>query len=991
MMNNNRTRFRMAGSRLKFGMLLVSTFMLIGSNLYAQERTVSGRVIEVSTNEGLPGAAVVVKGTTTGTVTDFDGNFKLSISGNNTILVFSFVGYKTQEIVVGNLSTINTSMEEDISQLSEIVVVGYGTQESKDVTGVVATVSSKDFNKGAIASPENLISGKVAGVSVTQSTEPGGGANIVIRGVTSLFAGSYPLVVVDGVSLDNSGYGGGRNGLNFINPNDIETMTILKDASAAAIYGTRAAAGVILITTKSGKAGESKLTYDGFYSYAAPKSDYGFLSPANFRATVANKAPQVLPLLGTENTNWVDEVIQPVSGQSHNLSFSGGNEKTTYSVSLNNMVNNGVVRHSQNKITRANVKVTSKMLNDDLTISIQQRSALTKDNFSSNVTGTALTFDPTQPIYDEGNTLYGGYWEWQMGLAPSNPVSTLEQIKNIGETRRNFTAIKADYNVPYIDGLQIHVMGSLDLRDGKSQYFRPTTHLSGNNNLGFISAGTNKAHTINFEPYISYKTTIESIASTVEVMGGYSYQEVFQESFGYFGDDLTKDIYGWNDPSVIGTLSPWGVGALENHLQSMYGRINISIKDKYLVTSNVRYDGSTKFGLGNRYGLFPSVAVGWRMLEEDFFSTLSNTFTDLKLRIGWGQLGNQAIGDYRYEKFYYSSTNDARYQFGNNYYNMLRPTGVNPDIKWETTTTTNIGLDFGLFDNRLSGTLDFYNKVTTDMLATVAPAAFTNVSDVVTTNIAEMYNRGVELGLNIVAYDRENFDWNINVNGAWNKNEITLLDHGGVDSPGYRVGGISGDVGQTIKIWKVGQAFDAFYTYVRDPNGVSSSGEKYEDVNVDGQINEDDLQIVGNPTPDVTLGVTSSMSYKAFDLNFTLRGNIGNEVYNNTASANGYFEQIYQGGIRNNIHESALETNYNSKQLHSDYYIENGSFLRVDNITLSYSFNKLDFMKARIYGTAQNLFTMTGYSGPNPEIIGGIDNNLYPLATTYIVGLSLNF
>lgn len=981
--NENLTRTGIR--KLSLTLMLLS---MLAVNVFAQEREIFGKITDAITGDGLPGTAVFVIGTTNGVLTDADGNFKISV-GDDAVLKISFLGYKTQEVVVGNQATINLSMQEDVAQLSEIVVVGYGTQEAKDVTGAVATVSEKDFNRGAVASADNLIAGKVAGVSITPSTEPGGAPNIVIRGITSLNSGAQPLIVVDGVALDNSGYGGGRNALNFINPTDIETMTVLKDASAAAIYGARAAAGVILITTKSGKSGVPKFSYDGFTSYSKPNVNFGFLSPQNFRAVVANKTPQLLPLLGNENTVWVDEVIQPISGQNHNLSFSGGSEKTTYAVSINHMINNGVVKHSENKITRANVKVTSKMLDDDLTISIQQRSAFTKNRFSN--PGSAFTYDPTQPVFDAENDEYGGYWEWQQGLAPTNPVSSVEQNRNIGETRRNFTAVVADYKVPFLEGLAVHVIGSTDFRDGKSQSFTPTTLLAGLSHLGFISEGAHKGHTYNFEPYISYTTDITAIEATLEVLGGYSYQEVYNESFGFFGDDLTTNVYGWNNPSVIGNLKPWQVNATENHLQAYYGRLNLTFKDKYLFTSNVRYDGSTRFGEENRYGLFPSVALGWRMLEEDFLSGLDDVFDNLKLRIGWGQLGNQSIGNYKYEKFYFSSTNDARYQFGNEFYNAIRPTGVDPNIKWETTTTTNVGLEFGLFDSRLSGSLDYYNKVTTDLLATVAPPAFTNVSDVVTTNIAEMYNRGVELQLDLVAMDRDDFDWNIGFNTAWNKNEITKLDHGGDEGPGLRRGGISGDVGQTIKIWKVGQAYDAFYTYVRDVNGISSGGEKFQDVNSDGQINEEDLQIVGKPAPDVIIGLTSSMSYKNFDLDFTLRANFGNEVYNNLASANGYYDQIFQGGIRNNIHESVLETNYTKRQLHSDIYIENGSFLRMDNITLSYNYNTLDFINARIYGTVQNLFTLSGYSGPNPEISGGIDGGGYPLSTTYIVGVSLNF
>lgn len=973
--------------------LLTGIFIFSTVGAFAQERVISGTVIDNASGEGLPGATVTVKGTTIGTITDIDGNFQLSV-GDEAVLIISFVGYKNQEVVVGNQTTINVTLVEDIAQLAEVVVVGYGTQEAKDVTGVVATVSAKEFNRGAIASPDNLISGKVAGVVVTPSTEPGGTANIRIRGQSSIGASSDPLIVVDGVILDNSGYGGGRNGLNFINPSDIETVTVLKDASSAAIYGSRGAAGVILITTKSGKDGKTKLTYDGFYSISNPKDDYGFLSPSNFRAIVNNKAPQILPLLGEENTKWVDEVLQPVTSQNHNISLTGGNNKMSYSVSINHMINNGVIKNSQNKITRGGIKLSTKALDDKLKITFQQRSSFTEDNFSSNVTGTALTFDPSKPIYDPSRPEFGGYWEWNRGLAPANPVSTIDQTKNLGETRRNFSALNLEFQVPYVEGLTINTIASADYRDGKSQNFNPKSYLTGNISNGYLSVGVNTAYTYNFEPYINFKKNIESIHSKFEIMGGYSYQEVNRESYGYSADSLNTDIYGFYETSALSSnrIDLWRISPIENHLQAFYGRFNYSYKDKYLFTTNFRYDGSTKFGPANRYGIFPSVALGWRVLEESFTDPLKGIFTDLKLRVGWGKLGNQQFGDYLYEKFYYISTIDARYQFGNQYYSMIRPTGVDPGVQWETTTTTNFGIDFGVLDNRITGTIDVYNKVTSDLLANVAVAAFTNVSDAVVTNVAEMTNKGIELDLNAVVMDRSNFDWNVNLNLAMNKNKITKLQSGADENdPGIPWGGISGDVGQTIQVLKVGQPFASFYTWVRDPNGVARNGERYQDVNGDNQINEDDLQIVGNPAPDMTLGITSNMRYKNFDLNFTLRGSFGNEVYNNTASANGYYDQLFQGGIINNIHESALETNYQGRQLHSDYYVENGSFLRLDNITLSYNYNKLDFVKAIFYTTVQNLVTLSGYSGPNPEVSNGIDNNLYPLSTTYIFGVSLNF
>ncbi|MFY0688667.1 MAG: SusC/RagA family TonB-linked outer membrane protein [Cyclobacteriaceae bacterium] len=975
------------------------TLVVLGASAQA---VITGRVTEEGSTFGLPGVNVLIKGTAMGAVTDIEGNYRVEANEGD-VLVFSFVGYQDQERTVDASGVIDVQLGIDIEQLEEVVVVGYGTQEAKDVTGVVATVSTKEFNKGSIASPENLITGKVAGVSITPSTEPGGGASINIRGITSLNGGSSPLIVVDGVTLDGSGYVGGRNGLNFINPNDIETITILKDASAAAIYGTRAAAGVILVTTKSGKSGESSVVYDGFYSFSRFQGDFDFLSPSNFRLIVEDKAPQYLGRLGAENTSWIDEVIQPVAGHSHNVSFSGGGEKNTFNMSINRMVNNGIVKYSQNEITRLNVKTTAKLLDDNLKVTFQTINAFTKDNFSSNVTGSALSFDPTRPIYDDENRAYGGFWEWQVGLAPSNPVSTLEQTTNLGETRRSFSAINMTYNLPFLQDLSINTIMSADLRDGKQQFFQPTTYLTGLSHLGFINVGAGKGYTYNYEQFVNYKTYLESINGTFEAMVGYSYQDVFREYYGFFGDDLSTNNFTYFNPDVIQNLKPAKISPTRNQLQSVYGRLNFSYADKYLFTSNFRYDGSTKFGAGNRYGFFPSMALGWRISDEAFMNILSSTFSNLKLRVGYGQLGNQNIQDYIYETFYGLGTNDARYQFGGDYYNTLRPVAVDPNIKWETTTSTNIGLDFGLAKGKISGTLDFYNKVTSDLLTQVAPPAFTNVGDVVVTNVAELKNQGVELGLSIVAVDQSDFDWDIGFNAAYNQNEITKLTFGEDDGPGLPVGGISGDVGQTIQVWKVGEPVNSFRTYVRDESGISLSGETYKDAvtidsdgdgvpdMADGQINEQDLVIDKSPNPGVILGLTSGMSYKNLRLDMTMRSNIGNYVYNNVSSANGFYDVIATGQVYNNIHESVLQTGYNTRQLHSDFYVENASFLRMDNITLSYNYTGLDFVQGRIYGTVQNAFTISGYSGPNPEISSGIDNNLYPMSTTYILGINLTF
>lgn len=974
-------------------LMLVLALLAFTHMALAQERTISGKVVDKDFGDGLPGTNVFEKGTSNGVTTDIDGNYKIAISSDDAVLVFSFVGYKTQEIKPGARSVVDVQMTSDLAQLGEVVIVGYGTQEAKDVTGSVNTVTPKDFNKGAIVSPDNLISGKMPGVVVTPSAEPGGAANIRIRGATSIGAGQDPLIVVDGIPLDNAGFAGGMNPFNFINPNDVESVTVLKDASATAIYGARGAAGVIIYTTKSGKAGEPKVSYDGFYSISTFNGDFGFLSPQNFRNAVQLKAPQRAGLMGNENTIWADEVVQQVSGQSHNLSFTGGNEKTTYSMSINHMDNNGVVRGRSNNVTRMNMKISSKFFNDDLLVTFQAKTAYTRDNFAPNVVGTALGYDPTKPIYDDESP-WGGYWEWPQALAPTNPISTLDQTIDIGETRRALSGINFEYKVPFIKGLKVEGIYSADLRNGKNQFFQPTTYRNLQRS-GQFSNSTNQGYTLTAETFVTYEKSFDS-GFKFDVMYGYSLQEVFRETFGYTGWDISTDAFKFNEPSIADELVPISPFPTMNRLESHFARLNTSYLDKYLVTLNFRADGSTKFGPGNRYGFFPSAALGWRIIEEDFMADATSLLSDLKLRGGYGVIGNQSFGDYLYETFYGLSTATARYQFGNDYYQMLRPVAVDPNVRWEQTETINIGLDFGLFRGRLNGFVDVYQKTTSDLLNQVPPAAGTVVGDVVVTNVAEMVNKGVELSLSAIAYDSKDLNWDVSFNAAWNKNEVTRLSFGEDEGIFFRTGGISGDVGQTAQVIRVGVPINSFFLYNQqyDESGAPLSGSnttRYEDINEDGLINENDLVAQRQPDPIISLGLTNGLRYKNWNLDFTMRANLGQYVYNNTASANGWWNRLIETNILNNIHESVLQTDFTTRQLLSNYYLENASFLRMDNITLSYSYNNLEAVKMRFYSTVQNAFTISGYSGPNPEVVNGIDNNLFPLATTYIFGVNLTF
>lgn len=975
---------------------ILAAFLMVFAvfQLQAQDRTVSGTVTDAMTGEALPGTSVMIKGTSQGTTTSLDGEFKLEVSADD-ILVFSFIGYKKQEIEVGARSVIDVQMQEDISQLGEVVVVGYGQQEEKDVTGVVSTVKEESFNRGQIASPERLIAGKIAGVDVSPGNTRAGGAGITIRGIGSINAQSQPLIVVDGVPINNDGSSGTRNANNFINPADIESVTVLKDASATAIYGSRGAAGVILYTTKSGKKGQNTVTYYGSFIFSEILREPDFLSTQNFRNAVRQFSPQNEGRLGDSDTDWFNEVTRSTLSQNHNLSFTGATEKINYLVSVNRMDNQEVIKGDRNQVTRLSMRLKTTVLNDHLDITFNTKNALTNDEYKPNVVGTAVSFDPTRPVYDPEAEEFGGYFEWnESSIDPINPVSTIEQTQSIGENRRSFNSINFDLKIPGVEGLTLSATGSYDLRNGQNKVFEPFT-LRNDNRDGYMQRSTNNAYTTTLFTTLNYNKSFGS--NDLDILGGYEFQEVFSETTGYEGINLTDDSKSFNDPTVIPRefIDLYRAFPITNQLQSYFGRVNYSYDDKYLLTVTGRMDGSTRFGFGNKYGFFPSAALGWRIIEEDFFQGLTGVFNDLKIRAGWGQTGNQNIGDYRYDKFYFLSDASATYQFGDEYIQLLRPTAVDPNIQWERLISTNIGVDFSFMKGRLSGTLDFYDKTTDQLLYNVPVPAATNVGDRVITNIGEMNNKGVELALNFIAIDNEQFGWDLNYNFTYNKNEIVKLNNEiDENSPGIQVGDITGDIGRTIQVLQVGQPISTFYSYnhLYDDAGNPLTGGTnsiYEDINEDGQINENDLQTQGVAIHPIFTNLSSNMRYGNFDLSFTLRAKLGGQTYNNTASANGWTGRLTEAQILNNLHESVIETGFQNRQLLSNYYIENSNFLKLDNLSIGYNFNQIEDFRLRLYGTVQNMLPISGYSGLDPEV--QIDNNIYPPSTAFIFGINAKF
>jgi len=974
---------------LIMGMLLLSGLFV---NLMAQSKSLTGKVTDPS-GESVPGATILEKGTQNGVITDFDGNYKITISNEEAILVVSFLGYLNQEIKVGNQSVINVSLADDVQQLSEVVVIGYGSVEKKDVTGTVAKVNAKEFNKGIIGSPDKLLTGKVAGLQIESSGEPGAGTNIRLRGIS--INGQNPLFVIDGVPLTNGGVSGGRNPLNFMNPADVESVTVLKDASAAAIYGSRGANGVIIITTKNGAQGKMKIAYDGFYSMSKFTQRVAIFSPSLYRDVIYDKAPQELPNLGEYNTDWVDEVLQIAQGHNHNFSVSGATKSTNYYVSFNYFDTKGVMRNTRNQNTSLSLKLSQKLLNDNLTININSKNGFTQDQFSPNVISTAMRFDPSRPVYDPAATQFGGYFQWTSGLAEANPVATQNLNDQNGNTFRTLSNLELDYKLPFIEGLSLKANFGYDSNTG--EYHGITSELdkgqSLNNRGTYVRDETNFKTSLLSEYYANYKTHINSIDSKIDAVAGYSWQN-FNTNYTQLAGNNATLINGVLVPTDTTDTKPY---MAENRLISFFGRASIDIKDKYLLTGSLRRDGSTRFGGDNKWGWFPSAAVAWRIMNEDFADGLSSLFSDLKLRVGYGITGNQEIDDYKYSVFYKYGQPDAAVQFGDEYVLTLRPTGVDPNLKWEETVSTNFGLDAGLYDGRLNISLDYYIKNVNDLLYKVAQPAGSNLSDLVLTNIGQVENKGFEATINGVLYDKEDFGWDLAFNFATNNNIVKKIDNNtDPDFGGYNVTGIAGDVGQTIQILKAGEEAFAFKTYHHklDANGLpiysSSKIDMYEDIDGDGIINENDLVIGESPNPKLILGLTSNMRYKSFDLAFTFRSNLGNYVYNNVASGMGYFDLLTQN-VTNNIHTSAYKTNFKLRQLHSDYYIENASFVKLDNITLGYNFENVKFGRLKAFLTAQNVLTISGYSGIEPEIFNGVDNNLYPRSTTVVLGINASF
>ncbi|TGE29120.1 SusC/RagA family TonB-linked outer membrane protein [Hymenobacter metallicola] len=982
-------------------LLFLLLFVCAGfTSAFAQTGAVSGRVLDEK-SQGVPGATVLIEGTTLGSSTNADGTYLIqNVPAGAQTLVTSFVGYnaKRQPVTVtaGQTTALpDISLAENTTLLSEAVVVGYGTQRRQDVTGSIATVSEKQFVQGQVINPEQLIQGKVAGVQITSGGgAPGSASQIRIRGGSSLNANNDPLIVIDGVPVDNSENKGVSNPLTLVNPNDIETFTVLKDASATAIYGSRASNGVILITTKKGLSGEKlRVTLNSQASISEKTKTIKVLSADEYRSVVnsyGNASQKAL--LGTSNTNWQEEIFRKAYTFDNNLSLIGSVGKLPIRASVGNTSQQGILL--TNKLVRntGSISINPMLLDNHLRIDINAKGSWVDNTFAdAGAIGNAARFDPTQPIFTGDDARFGGYYEWLNGdrtlnvNGTRNPLAQLNQKRDRSTAKRAIGNIQFDYKFHFLPELRANLNLGYDLLRSNGTTAVPAFAAIEFSNRGANNIYSQKKDNKLLDFYLEYAKQVGEHRFTV--LGGYSYQDFIR--------DQPLDSYQASaDGTIIKAAFPFKT---QNTLVSFFGRTTYNFKDRYSLTATLRNDGSSRFPTGNKFGLFPAVGLAWRVKEESFLKN-TNLLSDLKLRVGYGVTGQQdiegAAGNYPFLARYTYGEASASYQFGNEYVMTLRSEGYNTGLKWEETTTYNAGLDYGFLDGRISGAIDVYVRRTDDLLAKVAPQALTNLTNEIITNIGSLENKGIEFSLNTNPVRTNDLNLNLNFNATYNENKITSLGNTLPDFQGYAVGGIGGGVGSNIQVNSVGYTANSFYVQkqVYDANGRPIEG-LYADLNGDGKSTIDDRYRYKSPVPKVTLGFGSNATYKKIDLAFTMRANLGNYVYNNINSQQAALSGISTNGFLQNLTPDFYNTNFRGYQLFSDYYVENASFLRMDNITVGYNLRTFAENKSNIRVTAavQNVFTITKYSGLDPEISSGIDNNFYPRPRTFTLGLNLGF
>ena len=980
----------------KRSLLLVALFVIGCLQLMAQTRTIKGEVTDAQNGEALIGATVMVEGEKGGTVTDFDGNFSLQVSSSAKKIKVSYIGYIDKVLSVSD--NMKVKLESDSKALADVVVIGYGTARKSDLTGSVATVKSKDFNKGLVSSPEQLINGKVSGVQImSNSGSASAGSTIRVRGGASLNASNDPLIVLDGVPLEQGGISGNSsNFLSMINPSDIESMTVLKDASSTAIYGSRASNGVIIITTKKGQQGAVKVNFNTTNSLQTRAQMVDMLSRDEF-VNVINQygTDNQKSLLGTANTDWNDEVYRTAFGTDNNLSVSGSIDKwLPFRVSVGYYNQSGLVRKDNVERWTGNVVLTPSFFQDHLKLTINAKGTLNNNSFNNGgAVWAAATFNPTIPVYS-GNDKYGGYNEaldadgYPVNAGVRNPRGLVDLYDSKSKVSRFIGSMDVDYKVHFLPDLKLHATVGADYAKGDGTVYVPAYAAQSYNKDESLGGsdykyGPQKNENRLLTLYANYAKYFEDIKSNVDLTAGYDYQYWKSTTPLYY----TKSAAGT-------TLSTVKASDYRHVMLSYYGRINYSFDGKYLLTATVRRDASSRFSKDTRWGTFPSVALGWTLTEEPWLKN-QKVLSNLKLRASYGVTGQQeGIGNYNYLPVYTYSVTGAEAFINGQYINTYRPEAYVSDLKWETTTSWNFGLDFGFLDGRIGGAIDFYTRKTKDLLASVPTAAGTNFSKTILTNVGNVDSKGIEVSLNATPIQTKDWEWNLSYNFTWQNMKVKNLSliKGGSQT--------NVKVGPSIDAYQfqvLSEGYEPYMFYVYHQLYDSKTGKPiegaYADLNNDGEINESDLYRYHSPAPKYIMGLSTSLRYKQLTLGMSFRANIDNYVYNGMGMSTGAFETVsYNNSQLNNLNTSFLKTGFKTRQYLSDYYVENASFLKLDNLSLSYNVGKINkWASLTVSAMVQNVFTITGYSGTDPEVPNGMDNSFYPRPRTYSVSLGLQF
>ena len=980
----------------KRSLLLVALFVIGCLQLMAQTRTIKGEVTDAQNGEALIGATVIVEGEKGGTVTDFDGNFSLQVSSSAKKIKVSYIGYIDKVLSISD--NMKVKLESDSKALADVVVIGYGTARKSDLTGSVATVKSKDFNKGLVSSPEQLINGKVSGVQImSNSGSASAGSTIRVRGGASLNASNDPLIVLDGVPLEQGGISGNSsNFLSMINPSDIESMTVLKDASSTAIYGSRASNGVIIITTKKGQQGAVKVNFNTTNSLQTRAQMVDMLSRDEF-VNVINQfgTDNQKSLLGTANTDWNDEVYRTAFGTDNNLSVSGSIDKwLPFRVSVGYYNQSGLVRKDNVERWTGNVVLTPSFFQDHLKLTINAKGTLNNNSFNNGgAVWAAATFNPTIPVYS-GNDKYGGYNEaldadgYPVNAGVRNPRGLVDLYDSKSKVSRFIGSMDVDYKVHFLPELKLHATVGADYAKGDGTVYVPAYAAQSYNKDESLGGsdykyGPQKNENRLLTLYANYAKYFEDIKSNVDLTAGYDYQYWKSTTPLYY----TKSAAGTN-------LSTVKASDYRHVMLSYYGRINYSFDGKYLLTATVRRDASSRFSKDTRWGTFPSVALGWTLTEEPWLKN-QKVLSNLKLRASYGVTGQQeGIGNYNYLPVYTYSVTGAEAFINGQYINTYRPEAYVSDLKWETTTSWNFGLDFGFLDGRIGGAIDFYTRKTKDLLASVPTAAGTNFSKTILTNVGNVDSKGIEVSLNATPIQTKDWEWNLSYNFTWQNMKVKNLSltKGGSQT--------NVKVGPSIDAYQfqvLSEGYEPYMFYVYHQLYDSKTGKPiegaYADLNNDGEINDADLYRYHSPAPKYIMGLSTSLRYKQLTLGMSFRANIDNYVYNGMGMSTGAFETVsYNNSQLNNLNTSFLKTGFKTRQYLSDYYVENASFLKLDNLSLSYNVGKINkWASLTVSAMVQNVFTITGYSGTDPEVPNGMDNSFYPRPRTYSVSLGLQF